>query len=184
MYTDSLIFSQVMEHLPMHRFRRCVQRYRGNRKIKSFSCLDQFRCMAFAQLTYSRKPARYRSLSAGATRTSSTTWAYGCISRNTLANAKQDEGLAHLRRLRPSPDSHCPQSLCGPTVSVSNSTTPSTHSMRPQSISACPVFPWAQFRTTKGAVKTTHADGTCAAISLRLYMFPTANCTTSTYSIC
>ena len=36
----------------MHRFRRCVQRYRGNRKIKSFSCLDQFRCMAFAQLTY------------------------------------------------------------------------------------------------------------------------------------
>ena len=52
MYTDNLVFSQVMEHLPMHTFRRCVQRYHGNHKIKSFTCLDQFRCMAFAQLTY------------------------------------------------------------------------------------------------------------------------------------
>ena len=41
MFTDSLIFSQVMEHLPMHIFRRCVQRYYGNHKIISFSCLDQ-----------------------------------------------------------------------------------------------------------------------------------------------
>ena len=52
MYSSSLVFTQVMEHLPMHVFRRCVLRYRGNHKIKSFSCLDQFRCMAFAQLTY------------------------------------------------------------------------------------------------------------------------------------
>ena len=52
MYTDSLVFSQVMEHLPMHTFRRCVQRYRGNHRIKSFSCVDQYRCMTFAQLTY------------------------------------------------------------------------------------------------------------------------------------
>ena len=52
MYTGQLIFSQVMDHLPMHTFRRCVKRYHGNHGIKSFTCLDQFLCMAFAQLTY------------------------------------------------------------------------------------------------------------------------------------
>ncbi len=36
----------------MHEFRKCVKRYRGNYKVKTFSCLDQFLCMAFAQLTY------------------------------------------------------------------------------------------------------------------------------------
>jgi hypothetical protein len=52
MYTGKLVFSQVLEHLPLHTFRRCVQRYRGNHKVKEFTCHDQFLCMAFAQLTY------------------------------------------------------------------------------------------------------------------------------------
>ncbi|MBW2467113.1 MAG: IS4 family transposase [Deltaproteobacteria bacterium] len=52
MYTGRLVFSQIIDHMPMHTFRRCVQRYRGNHCIKRFSCLDQFLCMAFAQLTY------------------------------------------------------------------------------------------------------------------------------------
>ena len=52
MYSGRLVFSQVMDHLPMKTFRRCVQRYHGNRHIHSFTCLDQFLCMAFAQLTF------------------------------------------------------------------------------------------------------------------------------------
>ncbi len=52
MHIGKIIFSQVMEHLPMHTFRRCVQRYDGNHNVKSFNCLAQFLCMAFAQLTY------------------------------------------------------------------------------------------------------------------------------------
>jgi len=52
MYTGKLIFSQVMAHLPMQEFRHYVDRYSGNHKIKTFKCLDQFYCMAFAQLTY------------------------------------------------------------------------------------------------------------------------------------
>jgi hypothetical protein len=52
MYAGKLVFAQVMEHLPLHAFRRIVSRYAGERKVKSFSCLDQFLCMAFAQLTY------------------------------------------------------------------------------------------------------------------------------------
>ena len=46
------MFSQVMDHLPMKTFRRCVERYHGNRYVQSFTCLDQFLCMAFAQLTF------------------------------------------------------------------------------------------------------------------------------------
>lgn len=52
MSAGQLIFSQIIGHLPMHTFRRCVQQYRGNHHIRIFSCLDQFLCMAFAQLTY------------------------------------------------------------------------------------------------------------------------------------
>lgn len=44
------IFAQVVEHLPIHEFRKCVARYRGNHKVKTFSCWDQFLCMLFAQL--------------------------------------------------------------------------------------------------------------------------------------
>jgi len=52
MYSGSLIFSQVMDFLPPRVFQRCVERYQGDFSVKRFSCLDQFRSMAFAQLTY------------------------------------------------------------------------------------------------------------------------------------
>ncbi len=46
------IFTQLMDHLPTYQFQACVDRYHGHAYIKSFSCRDQFLCMAFAQLTY------------------------------------------------------------------------------------------------------------------------------------
>lgn len=52
MYSGPLVFTQVMNFMPMSNFRRCVDHYQGNFSIKSFSCLDQYRVMAFAQLTY------------------------------------------------------------------------------------------------------------------------------------
>jgi len=51
-YQGQTVFSQIMEFLPKHQFRRCVQRYRGNHRVRSFTCYNQFLCMAFAQLTY------------------------------------------------------------------------------------------------------------------------------------
>ncbi len=47
-----LVFAQIMQHLPLTTFRRCVARYQGEHKVKSFLCLDQYLCMAFTQLTY------------------------------------------------------------------------------------------------------------------------------------
>lgn len=52
MYEGKLVFAQVMEHLPLHTLRRSIARFEGDRFVKGFSCQDQFRCMAFAQLTY------------------------------------------------------------------------------------------------------------------------------------
>ena len=52
MYQGKFVFAQLMEHLPLHTFRRCVARYPSRYPTLSFSHLDQFLCMAFAQLTY------------------------------------------------------------------------------------------------------------------------------------
>jgi len=52
MNQGKLVFAQIMEHLPLSTFRRCVAHYDGEHKVKRFSCLDQYLCMAFAQLTW------------------------------------------------------------------------------------------------------------------------------------
>ena len=52
MYTGQIVFSQLMDFLPRYEFNQCVSRYQGNYRLRKFSCLDQFLCMAFAQLTY------------------------------------------------------------------------------------------------------------------------------------
>ena len=53
MNVGKLVFAQIMEHLPRTTFGRCVARYGGEHKVKTFSCLDQYLCMAFAQLAVS-----------------------------------------------------------------------------------------------------------------------------------
>ena len=52
MNSGRTIFAQLMDLLPLAEFRRCVERYDGDYKVQSFSCLDQFLCLAYAQLTY------------------------------------------------------------------------------------------------------------------------------------
>jgi hypothetical protein len=51
-YKGQTVFSQIVDFLPIKKFRRCVDRYNGNYRVRSFTCFDQFLCMAFAQLTY------------------------------------------------------------------------------------------------------------------------------------
>ena len=89
MHSGRFVFSQVMDHLPMKAFRRCVQRYQGNRHIQSFTCLDQCLCMAFAQLTFRES---LRDIEACLRAHQDTLYHMGIrggMSRNTLANANQ-----------------------------------------------------------------------------------------------
>ena len=152
MYTGQLIFSQVMDHLPMHTFRRCVKRYHGNHKIKSFTCLDQFLCMAFAQLTYRES---LRDIEACLRAQQNKLYHMGIrsqISRSTLADAneKRDwriyadfaQSLIHIARKLYLNDEFGVE--LDQTVYALDSIT----------IDLClSVFPWARFRKAKGAIK-------------------------------
>jgi len=146
------IFAQVMDLLPLPEFRRCVGRYQGDYKVQSFSCLDQFLSLAFAQLT-SRESLRDIETCLRAHGSQLYHMGFrGGISRNTLANANQQRDwriyadfarglIAQARALY----QHEPFAVeLNQTVYAFDSTT----------VDLClSLFPWAQFRRRKSAVK-------------------------------
>ena len=89
MNSGRTMFSQLMDFVPVHDFRQCVKRYNGNYKIKSFSCWDQFLCMAFAQLTYRESLRDIQACLRAAHTKLYHLGIRGKVSRNTLANANQ-----------------------------------------------------------------------------------------------
>lgn len=152
MNTGRTIFSQVMDFLPIYEFRKCVQRYRGNYKIKSFSCLNQFLCMAFAQLTYRES---LRDIEACLRAIQNKLYHIGIrskVSRNTIANANEKRNwriyadfaqiLIHTARGLYAKDEFGVN--LDQMVYALDSTT----------IDLClSLFPWARFRKRKGAIK-------------------------------
>ena len=87
MYSGKLVFAQLMDHIPLHTFRRIVTKYSGDHKVKSFSCLDHFLCMAFAQLTFRES---LRDIETCLRAQQSKLYHLGIrstVARNTLANA-------------------------------------------------------------------------------------------------
>ena len=87
MHQGHYVFAQLMQHLPLTTFRRCVARYNGEYRIQQFSCLDQYLCLAFAQLTWRES---LRDIEACLRAQSSKLYHLGfrsAIARNTLANA-------------------------------------------------------------------------------------------------
>ena len=89
MNSGKTIFAQLMDFVPTYEFRKCVERYNGNYKVKSFSCWDQFLTMAFAQLTYRES---LRDIEACLRMAPAKLYHMGFrskISRNTLSNANQ-----------------------------------------------------------------------------------------------
>jgi hypothetical protein len=154
MLNGQYVFAQLMEHVPLTTFRRCVARYNGEHQVKKFSCLDQFRCLMFAQLTWRES---LRDIEACLRVQAEKLYHLGfrCkrISRNTLANANAvrdwriyadfaqhliciarelyaGDGLPDIEDLK--------------TVYALDSTT----------IDLClSVFSWAPFRSTKAAIK-------------------------------
>ncbi len=152
MYAGRLVYSQLIDHLPMHSFRRCVQRYRGNHKVKSFSCLDQYLCMAFAQLTYRESlrdieaclRSQYNKLYHMGIR--------GKISRNTLANANKIRDWRIYAAFAQSLISIARQLYIDDDFGVELDQT--VYALDSTTIDLClSVFPWARFRQTKAAIK-------------------------------
>jgi len=83
------IFAQLMEFFPSYEFRKCVERYNGNYKVKSFTCLDQFLCMAFAQLTYRESLRDIEACLRGAKPKLYHMGIRSKVSRNTIAHANE-----------------------------------------------------------------------------------------------
>jgi len=152
MNSGRTIFAQLMDLLPLAEFHRCVDRYRGDYKVQSFSCLDQFLCLAFAQLTY-RESLRDIQTCLRAHQSQLYHMGFrGGISRNNLANANLQRDwriyadfarqlIAQARALY----QHEPFGVeLEQTVYAFDSTT----------VDLClSLFPWAQFRRHKSAVK-------------------------------
>ena len=152
MYTGKLIFSQIMDFMPLQTFRRCVEKYRGNFKVRKFSCLDQFFCMAFAQITYRESLRDIEVCLRSQNNKLYHMGIRGDICRSTLANANENRDwriyaeLAHsliaTARTLYSKDAFIEE--LDETVYALDSTT----------IDLClSVFPWAAFRKNKGAIK-------------------------------
>jgi hypothetical protein len=152
MHSGRIVFSQLLDFLPKKQFHKCVRRYRGNHRIKTFSCFDQYLCMAFAQIT-SRQSLRDIETSLRAMQSK----LYHCgirgnVSRTTLAKANENRDwriyadfaqilIEKARTLYADEDFGIQLNR---EVYALDSTT----------IDLCmSLFPWAKFRKHKAAVK-------------------------------
>ena len=153
MHSGQIVFSQLMQRLPWRQFHTCVRRYNAHRRLRAFSCLDQFRAMAFAQLTF-RDSLRDIEVCLRAVPTYLYHMGFRCktIARATLADAneKRDWRLfADFAQLliAEARDLYADEDLgleLDNTVYALDSTT----------IDLClSMFPWAKFRRCKGAIK-------------------------------
>jgi hypothetical protein len=152
MNTGKFVFAQVMAHLPLTTFRRCVARYDGEHKVKHFTCLDQYLCMAFAQLTYRES---LRDIEACLRSQAAKLYHMGfrsTVARNTLANANSVRDWRIHADFAQSLISIARKLYAEESFGVDLSNT--VYALDATTIDLClSVFPWAPFRSTKAAVK-------------------------------
>ena len=152
MYTGRLVFSQVIDHLPIHSFRQSVKRYRGNYKIKTFTCLDQYLCMAFAQLTYRESLRDIEACLRSQRQKLYHMGIRGKVSRNTLANANKVRDWRIYADFAQSLISIARQMYIDEDFGVELDET--VYALDSSTIDlSLSVFPWAKFRQAKAAIK-------------------------------
>ena len=152
MHEGKLVFAQLMEHLPLHTFRRCVAQYPGRYPVQRFSHLDQFLCMAFAQLTYRESLRDIETCLRAQGAKLYHIGIRGGISRSTLADANetrdwhiyQDFALCLIQTAR--------KLYAGDGFGLELKNT--VYALDSTTVDLClALFPWARFRKHKGAVK-------------------------------
>jgi transposase len=152
MNIERTVFSQILDFIPKHQFRACVNRYKGNYRTKSFSCFDQYLTMAFAQLTYRESLRDIETCLKALHQKLYHCGFRGQVSRNNLANANEKRDwriyhdfaqilIAKARQLYASED-------FGVTLEHT------VYALDATVIDLClSLFPWAQHRRHKSAVK-------------------------------
>ena len=152
MNLGKLVFAQITQHLPLTTFHRCVARYGGGRKVKSFSCLDHYLCMAFAQLTYRES---LRDIEACLRAQAGKLYPMGIksrVSRSTLADANESRDWRIYADFAQSLIAIARRLYAGESFGVDLKDT--VYALDASTIDLClSVFPWAPFRSTKAAIK-------------------------------
>jgi len=152
MYRGKLVFAQLMDHLPLHTFRRCVQRYPGRYPPLSFSHLDQFLCMAFAQLTYRESLRDIETcLRAQATKLYHL-GIRGRVARSTLADANERRDFRIYRDFATALIDTARQLYAGERFAVDLAHT--AYALDSSTIElSLALFPWAHYQSNKAAVR-------------------------------
>ena len=152
MYAGKTVFSQLMDCLPWSTFTRLVARYRGDFSVQTLPCAEQYRAMAFAQLTYRESLRDIEACLSAQPGKLYHMGFHGPVRRSTLADANQTRDwriyaefaqrlIAQARRL-----------YVGESLSVDLKE--SVYALDSTTIDLClSLFPWAHFRSTKAAVK-------------------------------
>jgi len=151
-HTGRLVFAQLMDFLPLAEFRRCVARYQGEYKVRGFSCLDQFLCLAFAQLTYRESLRDIETCLRALQPKLYHAGLRGRVARSTLADANETRDWRIYADFA--------QVLIGlakalyATESFEVDLAATVYAFDSTTIDLClALFPWARFRQHKGAIK-------------------------------
>ncbi|MGC2579981.1 MAG: IS4 family transposase [Terrimicrobiaceae bacterium] len=152
MHAGKLVFAQVMEFAPWHTFRRLVTKYDGDFNVRRFSCLDQFLCLAFAQLTYRES---LRDIEACLRAQPTNLYHLGLrgnVSRSALADANEQRDWRIYFEFAQALIRIARRLYANDPIGVEISET--VYALDSTTIDLClKLFPWAAFRTTKAAVK-------------------------------
>jgi hypothetical protein len=152
MFIGKLVFAQLMDFLPLHTFRRCVARYPSSYPTKTFSHLDQFLCMAFAQLTFRES---LRDIEVCLRAQESKLYHLGIrghVARSNLADANEKRDWRIYRDFANALIGEARRLYADDAFGVDLENT--VYALDTTTIDlSLKVFPWAHFRTTKAAVK-------------------------------
>ena len=152
MYIGKTLFAQLLDFLPWKTFHRIVDRHDGDRYVKSMTCADQFRVMAFAQLTYRES---LRDIEACLSAQAAKLYHMGFrqeIKRSTLADANESRDWRIHAEFAQNLIEQARKLYAGDSFGIELVNT--TYALDSTTIDLClSLFPWALFRTTKSAVK-------------------------------
>lgn len=152
MYSGKLVFAQLMEYLPPYTFRRCVQRYPSKYPTKTFSHLDQFLCLAFAQLTYRESLRDIETCLRAHQAKLYHLGIRGNIAKSTLADANEQRDCRIYADFAMSLIQTARALYASDNFAVELEQT--VYALDTTTIDLClSVFPWARFRQAKAAVK-------------------------------
>ena len=152
MNAGKTVFAQLLAHLPRHEFRRAVAKHRGNYRVRSFSCWDQFIAMAFAQLSGRESLRDIEACLSSHREKLYHVGMRGKISRSTLAEANERRDFRIYEKvgyslIRTARELYQAEELA---VELDRS----LYALDSTTIDLClSLFPWATFRKTKAAVK-------------------------------